>query len=126
MAATIIPIAATALSTLAPIIFPKLETWIQHAEDILGPSKGTDKMDLVTQFVRAVSAKVLPPSGAQPTDDSITGMIEAVFQQMKTGGDLKAPKGTPAVTNIPNGASGGPMQVITVSSPILLLPKAGA
>lgn len=126
MAAAIIPIAVSALSALAPLVFPKLESWIQHAEDILGAGKGTDKMDLVTQFVRAVSAKITAPGAPQATDDSITGMIEAVLQQMKADGALKETGKTVATVAAPSSVTAGPIQIITVEGPMLLLPKAGS
>lgn len=64
------------------------------------PASGQNKMDAVTQALRAILAKMaavgtLPAPPQTPTDETLQAMIETVLQGMKSSGQLGA---TPIAT----------------------------
>jgi len=90
----VIPGIIAALLPLVPDIVKGVEALFQSK-----PKSGEDKMSAATQALRGVATQMVSsqltlPDGtkaAQPTDDALTGMIETVFQQLKTSGSLTGP-----------------------------------
>lgn len=100
------------MGALLGLILPLVPSIVNGVESLFSkkPAAGTDKMSAALQALRAlisqfIAAKVPLPDGtvptAQPTDDALKGMIETVFQQMKTTGTLTAnPATATAVGNL--------------------------
>jgi hypothetical protein len=85
------------MGTIITALLPVIPSLINLVEGIFSkPKSGVNKMSAVLQALRAIieqalSAGSLPSSGttpAQPTDDAITGMVEAILAQMKANGTL--------------------------------------
>lgn len=82
------------LLSVLSVAAPPLINWIESLFKEK-PKSGEDKMSALLQAVRAilnqaiaakvtVDGKPIPPT----TDDSLRGMLETIFQQMKTSGQL--------------------------------------
>lgn len=112
MAAALIPIIANVGIPLLEKLFPKIKSWIQDAETLIDKKivippgggepttakPGEDRMDLVLSMTRAALAKLWATSGIQapmPSDDTLKGIIEGIFQAQKAAGAL-APQVTAA------------------------------
>lgn len=105
MAAAFIPLIASVGIPLIEKLFPKIKNWIGDAETLIDKKivippgggeptiakPGEDRMDLVLSMTRAALAKLWSTQGVQapaPSDDTLKGIIEGIFQGAKATGTL--------------------------------------
>lgn len=81
------------LPAIAAALLPMIPNFINLAETLIRKEKsGPEKLDLVTQLCRVVSDKYAAlNAGAQPTDDELRGMIQAVFTAQPPAPDPRGP-----------------------------------
>jgi len=77
------------LSTIAANIIPFVPSLINLAEGLIRkPKAGADKKDAVIQSLRTMLGKLAAVNGVTTegiTDDQLSGLVETVFQNMKSG-----------------------------------------
>lgn len=113
MAAAIIPLA----TSLLPMIVPEVKGIISlihtafhksspppNGPVLSTPSNGPAKMDTAITLVQGLLQSLQGSGVVIPQREAIQGFIEALYQTMKTGGELPATKGGPTPFPNPVGA----------------------
>lgn len=76
-----------AIIGIAPFAVQLVETIFRKIKP--GAKTSSDKLDLATQILRLVTAKLDASSGPQPTDDAIKAVIETSLAQLQGTGILE-------------------------------------